>query len=152
MNKLLYNLNSILIVLLIASCSCSDNVILEESPDSIISRSVDNVIKSSRNETYYYYHHERTYVEVDTTKEYIIMRNRSAMSRSTNNSSYNEDLYNYTGYIVNKSEVNTTLTANDKYTVMAVEDVIINDIPLSPYIYVSLKNSSDIAQLTKLAE
>lgn len=132
-------------------CSCSDEVIFEEISNLDLSRSVDQVIEPSGKRSYYYYNHERVYVDIDKNKEYVIMIDSAAEANMVKPSEYNEHLSNYTGLLVNKAEDYENLASSKNMKVLAVEDVLTDGTPLSPYIYVSLKDTSDLSHLTKLA-
>lgn len=151
MSEVLNRILGILLLPLLLFCSCTDEVIKENVLSYSISRAIDKDMNISGVKAYYYYHNERISVELDTTKEYVVLRDCAVVSRSINSNTYNNNLYNYIGNIVEKNYSNNLQSSNEKLEVIAIEDVTVNGTPLSPYIYVSLKTSSDITLLKELA-
>lgn len=74
MSEVLNRILGILLLPLLLFCSCTDEVIKENVLSYSISRAIDKDMNISGVKAYYYYHNERISVELDTTKEYVVLR------------------------------------------------------------------------------
>lgn len=136
------------IALILTSCSDIDYEpqVSQNIPDSRAIELSDTTYK------YAYYYNKRIQIPIDESKKYVIVE------ETTPNIVYSAPTkapVRYTGYIVDVSEVGNSSvmsTTGNNSNIVAIEDVTSDGTPLNNFIYVGLKNESDLSMLEKLAQ
>ncbi|MDE6265645.1 MAG: S8 family serine peptidase [Paramuribaculum sp.] len=137
----------------LALAGCSDAINEPEAPQNLPdSRSVEIADTTYK---YAYYYDDRVEVPIDESKKYVIVEETvadiavAAPAKAPTR---------YAGYIVDAAELlksgNTSIMAasGNNSPIVAIEDVTAHGTPLNNFIYVGLKNESDLPVLERLAK
>ena len=143
----------ILCSFLLILASCSEEVEMPATGNSVLSRSAISESADSTIETYGYFYDQKMPVVIDASKKYVIRRKSNFSVASVPYAATVTE--EYEGEIVDVSELTSNSVysthANGNTDIVAIEDVTDEGVPLHQFMFVGLKRKSDMNILEKLA-